>query len=223
MVVVAGVEDDPVLGPGGDDTADHVERAVAVERRNLDRHHPLERREAGPEGGTEIEATDGRLEVEADQRNLAPDGLAVGDERVVARALERSQADQGGVIAETGQPRLGHGLGGAPQAPATITGGGASRAASRRRSPSLPRSTVSYRPASRIANWVVCTPTARRRRRGVEVVASQGALATRIEDAPGIERERVRRDGEAFAQASAERVDVAPVGEVRRRTASGLR
>ncbi len=49
VVVVAGVERDPIGGAGLDDAAHHVERAVAVERRDLDGDDVLDRREAPPE------------------------------------------------------------------------------------------------------------------------------------------------------------------------------
>ena len=67
--------------PRRDDAAHHVERAVAVERRDLDRHDVVDRREAGPEIGAEIEAADRRLQVEADQRDFLGDRPAVLDQR----------------------------------------------------------------------------------------------------------------------------------------------
>ena len=47
VVVVAGVERDPVLGAGRDDAADDVERAIAVERRDLDRDDVVDARRSG--------------------------------------------------------------------------------------------------------------------------------------------------------------------------------
>ena len=49
VVVVAGVERDAVLGARRDDAAHDVERAVAVERRDLDRDDVVDRGEARPE------------------------------------------------------------------------------------------------------------------------------------------------------------------------------
>ena len=71
VVVVAGVERDALLGARRDHAADDVERAVAVERRDLDRDDVVDRGEAGPERGAEVEPADRRLQVEADQRHLA--------------------------------------------------------------------------------------------------------------------------------------------------------
>ena len=76
VVVVAGVERDAVGGTGLDHAAHHIERAVAVERRDLDRHDVLDRREAAPERHRQHDAADGRLQIEADQRNFARDRLA---------------------------------------------------------------------------------------------------------------------------------------------------
>ena len=75
VVVVAGVERDAVFGAGLDDAAHDVERAVAVERRDLDRDDVLDRGEAGPERERPAsQAADGRLQVEADQRDRVGDG-----------------------------------------------------------------------------------------------------------------------------------------------------
>ena len=49
VVVVAGVERDALLGAGRDHAADHVQRAVAVEGRHLDRDHVVDFGEAPPE------------------------------------------------------------------------------------------------------------------------------------------------------------------------------
>ena len=87
VVVVAGVERDAVGGAGLDHAAHDVEGAVAVERRDLDRDHVLDRREAAPERHRQHDAADGRLQVEADQRNLPRDRLRVRDQLVLARAL----------------------------------------------------------------------------------------------------------------------------------------
>ena len=49
VVVIAGVERDAVERTGGGDAAYHVERAIAVERRDLDRDHIVDLGEALPE------------------------------------------------------------------------------------------------------------------------------------------------------------------------------
>ena len=100
MVVVAGIERDAVGGAGLDHAAHHVERAVAVERRDLDRDHVLDRREAPPERHRQHDAADGGLQIEADQRNFARDRLRMRDQLVLARALHGGEREQPGVIAE---------------------------------------------------------------------------------------------------------------------------
>ena len=81
VVVVAGVERDAVERARRRHAAQHVERAVAVERRDLDGDDVVDGGEAAPEIGAEDDAADRRLQVEADQRNFARDGLAMGDDR----------------------------------------------------------------------------------------------------------------------------------------------
>ncbi len=100
VVVVAGVERDAVGGAGLDHAAHHVERAVAVERRDLDGDDVLDRREAAPERHRQHEAADRRLQIEADQRDFARDRLRVRDQLVLARALHGGEREQPGVIAE---------------------------------------------------------------------------------------------------------------------------
>ena len=70
VVVVAGVERDAVLGACLDHAAQHVERAVAVERRDLDRHHVVDLRETPPEARRQMQSADRGLQVEAKQRQL---------------------------------------------------------------------------------------------------------------------------------------------------------
>ena len=53
VVVVAGIERDAVLGAGLGNAAQHVERAVAIERRDLDGDDVVDRGEPGPEIGVE--------------------------------------------------------------------------------------------------------------------------------------------------------------------------
>src|SRR6185312_7470782 len=86
-VVIAGVERDALLRAGGDDTFHHVQRAVAVERRDLDRRDLLDLGEAAPEGGGKRNAADGGLQIESDQRARLGDCAAMGDELVLAGAL----------------------------------------------------------------------------------------------------------------------------------------
>ena len=95
VVVVAGVERDAVLGARGHHAADHVERAVAVEGRHLDRDDVVDRGEAAPELHRQGNAADRGLQVEADQRDHLRDRLAVRDQLVDRRALHRRRATAG--------------------------------------------------------------------------------------------------------------------------------
>ena len=136
VVVVAGVEGDALGGAGLGDAVDDVERRVAVERRDLDADHVLDRGEPPPEAARELDAADRGLEVEADHGHLLGHRLAVGDQCVLALSLQGGQAEQHRVIAEG--PRragLGDGLLGAPDR----AGDQQERTASSRRLPSPPR------------------------------------------------------------------------------------
>ena len=107
VVVVAGVERDALLGVGLGNAEGDVERAIAVERRDLDRDHVVDRREPAPEGARQRNAAHRRLQVEADQRHLVGDRRAVLDQLVLVRALERSERQQDGVVAHRPRrPRL---------------------------------------------------------------------------------------------------------------------
>ena len=81
VVVVAGVERDPVLRARGRDAVHDVERAVAVERRDLDPDDVLDRGEALPEVAREQHAADRGLQVEADDRQLVGERAAVREHR----------------------------------------------------------------------------------------------------------------------------------------------
>ena len=61
VIVVAGVEHDAVGRACGDDALEHVERAVAIERRDFNRNDVVESRERGPEINAEFAPTHRRL------------------------------------------------------------------------------------------------------------------------------------------------------------------
>ena len=198
MIVVAGIERDPLGGARLHHAAHHVERAIAIERRDLDGDHVLDGRKAAPERHRQDETADGGLQVEPDQRNFARDRLRMRDQFVLARALERGEREQPGVIAETardlrfldrlrraaGEPgdhdrRLARPLGGAAHG----------ELEHRREQPGLADGELGGVDAD-----------GQPARAGVEVVASERALAARVELAIGIERERMRRHHHALAQ-----------------------
>src|SRR5437870_13714350 len=133
------------------------------------------------------------------------------DERVVARALERGEAEQYGVIAElTREARLGDGLRGA------AAGAGDHHGRRRVATPvargldgAAQHGLVEAGLADRELRGV--HPDGEAAGTGIEVVARQRPLPPRVEPAARVERERMRRDGEALPQARAQRLDVAPV------------
>ena len=162
LVVVAGVERD-VRAARIRDGAQHVERLIAIERRDLDRDHLRNLGEAAPELVAEHAPADRRLQVESEQRKHLADGAAVLEQLPLRCVVERAEAEERGVVAEVvreagfgdrllvlaahagderegariGAQRLGRGLG-------------------------REREHGARRPCfgSRISNCVVCTPTA---------------------------------------------------------------
>src|SRR5438445_407231 len=62
VVVVAGSERDAIERAGGGDAAEHVEGAVVVELRDLDRHDIVDLSKTPPEIHTENDAADRRLQ-----------------------------------------------------------------------------------------------------------------------------------------------------------------
>src|SRR4030095_10941377 len=77
----------------------HVESLVAVKARNLDGHDVFDLREPPPERIRQHLATDGRLKIEADERNDVRDGTAVCDQFVFGSAFHSAEVEQTCVIA----------------------------------------------------------------------------------------------------------------------------
>src|SRR5882724_5770985 len=65
MVVIAGIERDAVERTGGGDTAQHVEGAVAIERRDLDGDDVVDCCKTPPEIRAQDDAADRRLKIKA--------------------------------------------------------------------------------------------------------------------------------------------------------------
>jgi hypothetical protein len=80
VIVVASVERDVTGASGFGNGAHYVECLVAVERGNLDGDYVRDLDEAPPEFERQQPATDGRLEVKTDQRNLLCDRSAMCDQ-----------------------------------------------------------------------------------------------------------------------------------------------
>ncbi len=117
VVVVPRVEGD-VVAPGLRDRADHVERLVAIERRDLDGCDVLQLCEPPPERVRQRPAAHRRLKVETDQRYHLSHAPAVRDKPVVIGVFHRRQAEQAGMIAQVAdEHRLAHGLLRAPADP----------------------------------------------------------------------------------------------------------
>ena len=83
------------------DGAHHVDRLIAIERRDLDGHHVFDLREAAPERVRQHAAAHRRLQVEAEHRHHF--GHCARSARSTRRSdalLERREAQQPGVVAE---------------------------------------------------------------------------------------------------------------------------
>src|SRR6267142_677904 len=100
VIIIARIERDAFLCPCCDDALDHVERRVAVERSDLDRHHVLDRGEAPPELHRERNAADRGLQIEADQRDFRRNGATVLDQLVDGSAFHRRERKHAGVVAQ---------------------------------------------------------------------------------------------------------------------------
>ena len=100
MIVIAGVQRHPLLGSRRSYAEHHVERAIAIERRDLDPYDILEGGKASPERAREINATDRKLQIEPDQRHLGCDSLAVLEEFILGRTFHRGERKENRVVAE---------------------------------------------------------------------------------------------------------------------------
>ena len=167
-VVVARVERDVVAAALGHAAVD-VQRAIAIERRDLDRDDALDVEEAAPESAIEDAPADRRLQVEAEDRNDVGDAAAVLEERRVVGVAQRAKAEQRGVVAERRRElRFASACARRPTTPAI-----SQRAAGRTRTSPAPcaaasSSTGSSRPtAARESRTASCArrPRCRRRRR----------------------------------------------------------
>ena len=157
--------------------------SIAAKRRQNDGQH---------------QAAHGGLQVEPDERHFARERLRVRDQLVLARALERGERQEPRVIAEPARDlRLAHRLRRAAGKPrnhdrsgARPVGGGAHGELEHRlEQASLADGELGGVDADR-------QPTGA----GVEIVARERALASRVEPAIGVEGERMRRDHHALAQ-----------------------
>ena len=117
VVVVAGIEGD-ILAAGRTDGANDVERLVAVERRDLDRHHLGNLGKRAPEPMRKDASAHGRLQVEPDQRDLAGDLPAMLQDGLLRIPIPRAEAQEsGGITQIAGEPCFPDRLGGAAAKP----------------------------------------------------------------------------------------------------------
>src|SRR5262245_47858278 len=100
-VIVAGVECN-VVAPGFSNGADHINRLIAVERRNLDGDDIFDRRQPLPEGMREQTASRCRLQIESEQRQCLSHRCAVGEQVVIAGLRESSERNQAGMKPDPG-------------------------------------------------------------------------------------------------------------------------
>ena len=186
VVVVAGVERDAVLGAGVDDAAHHVERAVAIERRDLDRDDVVDRGEAR---ARTTPAARARRPPAADRSRPAgsprrpPRNASISSSSLAP--FMRGEAEQAGVVAEAArEPRLGTRLLGARRK--------RRRPCTSGRLASMSRAVSTASSQHRLVQADLADRELRRVHAdrepagaGVEVVAGQRALAPLVEPALG--------------------------------------
>ena len=195
VVVVAGVDGDPVLRPRLHDAAHDVEGAVAVERRGLDGDRVVDPGEPPPEPGGERPAADRRLEVEPDQRDFVGDPAAMRDQLVFRSVPHRGEAEKPGVVAQRDRGlRLGGRLPGGPGETGDHGDGAVGPFLGRRRR-ELQHGFVEPRLADGELGRVDAHGEPARAR--VEIVAGERALPACIQPAVAIERQRMGRDDRA--------------------------
>ncbi len=100
VVVVAGIERDAIFGTRLEHAAHHVERAVAVEGRDLDGDDVVDFGETAPEIGRQGNTAAFGQQVEAKQRDFLGHPLAVLDDLGLRHVLPGGQAEQPGVVAQ---------------------------------------------------------------------------------------------------------------------------
>src|SRR5262245_12282035 len=99
VVVVARVERD-VIAADFRDSADHIERLVAIERRDLDGDDVLDPGKAPPERVRQHASAHRRLKVEAEQREDFGNAATVVKQFVLARVAKRTKTEQTRVEAQ---------------------------------------------------------------------------------------------------------------------------
>ena len=206
-----GVERDLPSRPASATARTTSSVAIAIERRDLDRHHVLDLDEAAPEPVRQRAPAHRGLQIEAEQRDRFGDRAAVLDQLRIRRARERAEAEQPDVDSRGRARRAprrtawrvapthaGH-----PQ----IAGSAAALPLGDRLRRQLEHRAVQSDLGFRMANCVVCTPTATPPAPGVEVVARERALPPLVELARRGERQRMRRDHHARRDACASASD----------------
>ena len=196
MVVIAGIERDAVESACGADAAQDVERAVAIERRDLDGDDIVDRRKTAPEISAEDDAADRRLQIKSDQRDFARHRLAMGDDLVLGRGFHRRETEQPGMIADTARD-LGFRDGLSCRAGETCD---------QRQRPLGPGvrgfgGQFQHRPVQAdVADRKLRGVDADRETAGagVDVIARQRALMDGIKRASGVERQRMRGEHRAI-------------------------
>src|ERR1017187_6745697 len=192
VVIVAGVKGQ-VVAAGFGDSANDVERLVAVEGGEFDGNDVFDLQEAPPECEWQHTTTHRRLQVETHYGQNLRHSSAMRDQLVVASALHRRQAQQTGMIAKLAeQPGLARRL---RRFAADAANAHQRLAASSLGAVQLFGSKLQYwfkKAVARVANGELCgmhadshTPHP-----GSRVIAQRGALTRLIQLASGIEGER---------------------------------
>ena len=201
VVVIAGIERDAVERARGGDAAQHVERAVAVERRDLDGDDVVDGGKAPPEIGTEDHAADRRLQIKSDQRYFARHRLAMRDDLVFGSRFHCGETEQSCVITDAARDLgfldglLGRAGKSCDQCERAL--GPGRRGFGRQ---------FKYRAVEAdLADRELRGVDADRKPAGagIDIIARQRALMPGVERTVGIERQRMRRDHRAVGDQGA--------------------
>ncbi len=192
VVVVAGIERNPIERARSRHPAQDVEGTVAIERRDLDGDDIVDRSKTPPEIRAEDDAADRRLQIKPDQWNFARHRLAMGDHFMFGSRFHRRETEQSGMIADAAcDPGLGDGLLRRADQPCD-----------QRQRPLGPgcrglRGQFQHRTVQPdIADRKLRGVDADREAAGagVDVITGQRTLTRRVEGAIGIKCQRMRRD-----------------------------
>jgi len=118
VVIVSGIKANAILGARRNDATDHIQRAITVERRDLDRYDLLNFSETAPKVCRQRNAAYGGLQIKAEKRNAIGDRATMRDQFAFTGSFHCGQTQEPGMIAEISCDRgFALGLRGSPHKP----------------------------------------------------------------------------------------------------------